>query len=160
MGGPAPRGSLLGAQALGLFWGWPLTPRGWLCHLRCTGECLLGPVPPSRSQTSHPSLHKSPPTAPLSPTSCLDFPDMTSKQPRGSLEVLACRLPVPRGHYPHPLSLSRPLPRAGPPLFEPTEIKPVTASPIRHWHSNIFKAKQKLTLNWLSHKQHPNLNSL
>ena len=45
-------------------------------------------------------------------------------------------------------------------IFEPKEIKPVTASTIRHWHSKIFKAKQKLTLNWLSHKQHPDLNSL
>ena len=45
-------------------------------------------------------------------------------------------------------------------IFEPKETKPVTASTIRHWHSKIFKAKQKLTLNWLSHKQHPDLNSL
>ena len=45
-------------------------------------------------------------------------------------------------------------------IFEPKEIKPVTASTIKHRHSKIFKAKQKLTLNWLSHKQHPDLNSL
>ena len=45
-------------------------------------------------------------------------------------------------------------------IFEPKETKPVTASTIRHRHSNIFKAKQKFTLNWLSHKQHPDLNSL
>ena len=35
-------------------------------------------------------------------------------------------------------------------IFEPKETKPVTASTIRHRHSKIFKAKQKLTLNWLS----------
>ena len=35
-------------------------------------------------------------------------------------------------------------------IFEPKETKPVTASTIRRRHSKIFKAKQKLTLNWLS----------
>ena len=35
-------------------------------------------------------------------------------------------------------------------IFEPKETKPVTASTIRHQHSKIFKAKQKLILNWLS----------
>ena len=45
-------------------------------------------------------------------------------------------------------------------IFEPKETNPVTASTIRHQHSNIFKSKQKFTLNWLSHKQHPDLNSL
>ena len=45
-------------------------------------------------------------------------------------------------------------------IFEPKETKPVTASIIRRRHSKIFKAKQKLTLNWLSHKQHPDLHSL
>ena len=35
-------------------------------------------------------------------------------------------------------------------IFEPKETKPVTASTIRHRPSKIFKAKQKLTLNWLS----------
>lgn len=41
---------------------------------------------------------------------------MTSKQPRGSHEVLPCRFPLPCGQCPHPLSLSRSLPRAGLPL--------------------------------------------
>ena len=45
-------------------------------------------------------------------------------------------------------------------IFEPKETKPVTASTIRHRHSKIFKAKQKLTLNWLNHNQHPDLNCL
>ena len=45
-------------------------------------------------------------------------------------------------------------------IFEPKGTKPVTASTIRHRHSNIFKATQKLTLNWLSYTQHPDLNSL
>ena len=45
-------------------------------------------------------------------------------------------------------------------IFEPKKIKPVTDSTLRHQYSNIFKAKQKSTLNWLSHKQHPDLNSL
>lgn len=51
------------------------------------------------THTSHPSLQTSP--LPHShPRSCLLFPDMTSKQPRGSLQVLACRLPVPHGQCP------------------------------------------------------------
>ena len=41
------------------------------------------------------------------------FPDMTSKELRGSLEVLACWLPVPCGQCPRLLPSSRPHPRAG-----------------------------------------------
>ena len=53
-----------------------------------------GPVPPSRSHTSHPSLGKRPPCHTV--TQVLpSFPDRTSKELRGSLEVLACWLPAP-----------------------------------------------------------------
>ena len=94
--GQAPRSSPLGTQALGLFW----------------GTCPRGPVPPSGSHTSHPSLCKCPPCHTV--TQVLpSFPDMTSKELRGSLEVLACWLPVPCGQCPRLLPSSRLHPRAG-----------------------------------------------
>ena len=65
--------------------------------------------------TPHILLSANLPPATLSPQVLPSFPDMTSKQPRGSLQVLACRLPVPHGQCPRLLSSSRPRPRAGPP---------------------------------------------
>ena len=97
---------------MGCSGGWLLAPQGWLCHQRHMGLCLRCPVPPSRSHTSHPCLCKRPPCHTV--TQVLpSFPDMTSKELRGSLEVLACWLPVPCGQCPRLLSSSRPRPRAG-----------------------------------------------
>ena len=78
-----------------------------------------GPVPPSRSHTSHPSLGKRPPCHTV--TQVLpSFPERTSKELRGSLEVLACWLPVPCGQCPRLLSSSQPHPRPGlPPSLAP-----------------------------------------
>ena len=85
---------LSGHRPLGCSGGWLLAPQGWLCHQRHMGYCQRGPVPPSRSHTSHPSLGKRPPCHTV--TQVLpSFPERTSKELRGSLEVLACWLPTP-----------------------------------------------------------------
>ena len=119
MGGPAPPWLSSGHRPSGCSGGQPLAPQGRLCHQRHTGECPRGSALPSHSHTSHPSLCKPPPCHIV--TQVLpSFPDMTSKELRGSLEVLACWVPVPCGQCPCLLSSSRPRPRAGlPPSLAP-----------------------------------------
>lgn len=113
-GQPRPPALLSGHRHSGCSGGQPLAPQGRLCHQRRTGELLLGPVPPSRSHTSHPSLCKSPPCPTLNPGPAF-FPRQDLKATEGQPRGAGCRLPGPRGQSPRPLSSSRPLPRPGPP---------------------------------------------
>ena len=108
-------GSPLRAQALGLFWG--TAPRTTRAALSSEAHRAVPTVPRAGLPFSHltPFSLQISPLPQSQPRSCLLFPDMTSKQPKGSLEVLACWLPVPYGQYPRLLSSSRPRPRAGPP---------------------------------------------
>ena len=98
-GQPRPPALLSGHRHSGCSGGQPLAPQGRLCHQRRTGELLLGPVPPSRSHTSHPSLCKSPPCPTLNPGPAF-FPRQdlkgTEGQPRGAGLLAPCPLwPVP-----------------------------------------------------------------
>ena len=130
MGGPASRGSPLRAQALGLFWGWPLTPQGCLCHLRRMQECLLGPVPPSRSHTSHPSLRRSPPCPTL--TQVLPcFPRHDLKATEGQPRAAGLPAPCPPRPLPSlsvfvtspPQGWATPFPGSGPPAIIPAPLQ-------------------------------------
>ena len=130
MGGPASRGSPLRAQALGLLWGWPLTPQGRLCHLRRMQECLLGPVPPSRSHTSHPSLRKCPPCPTLTQVlPCFPRHDLkaTEGQPRAAGSPAPCPpRPVPLLSVfvmTPPQGWATPFPGSGPPAIIPAPLR-------------------------------------
>ena len=92
----------------------PLKAQERLFRQRRTGECLLGPGPPSRSHTSHPFLCKSLPCPTLNPGPAF-FPRHDLKATDGQPQGACCRRPGPRGQSPRPLSSSRSLPRAGPP---------------------------------------------
>ena len=99
-------GSPLRAQALGLFWG--TAPRTSRAALSSEAHRAVPTVPRAGLPFSHltPFSLQISPLPQSQPRSCLLFPDMTSKQPKGSLEVLACWLPVPYGQYPRLLSSS------------------------------------------------------
>ena len=98
-GQPPSVALLSGHRPLGCSGGWPLTPQGQYCHQRHAEECLQGPVLPSGSHTSHPSLCKCPPLPHCHPGPAF-FPrhDLkgTEGQPRGAGLLAPCPLwPVP-----------------------------------------------------------------
>ena len=115
MGGPAPL--WLPSQGTGPRAVLGTAPRTTRAALSSEAHRAVPTVPRAGLPFSHltPFSLQISPLPQSQPRSCLLFPDMTSKQPKGSLEVLACWLPVPYGQYPRLLSSSRPRPRAGPP---------------------------------------------
>lgn len=99
--GQPRRSSPLGAQALGCSGRRPLALQGRLCHQRRTGACLRGPVPPSRSHTSHPSLRKCPP-CPTVTQVLPSFPRHDLKATEGQPRDAGLPAPCPPGPVPSP----------------------------------------------------------